>query len=47
MEKAEGWDGIPAEMIQVLGENGRAAIAELCRSMYKKGNGQMTFLKAL
>jgi len=33
--KVEGFVGIPTEMIQVLGENSRATITELCRSMYK------------
>jgi len=45
--KAEGWDRIPAEMIQVLGENGRAAIAELCKSMYKEGKWPDDFLKSI
>jgi len=45
--KAEGWDGIPKERIQVLGENDRSAITQLCRSMYKEGKWLDDFLKGV
>ena len=37
-KKAQVIDGIPAEVIKALGENGRKEFWHLCNIMYKKGD---------
>ncbi|KAG1714102.1 hypothetical protein GQR58_001748 [Nymphon striatum] len=45
--KSEGVDGIPAEMIQKLGERGIEEIVELCQLIYEKGEWPEEFLETI
>ncbi|CAF4625901.1 unnamed protein product, partial [Didymodactylos carnosus] len=44
--KAEGVDGIPAELLKALGERGRKEPVGLCRSIYVTGDWPVDFIKS-
>ena len=35
--KSEGCDGIPAELLKVLGERGKNSLIEICKRIYETG----------
>ena len=45
--KAEGCDGIPAELLKALGEKGKKCLVEVCKSIYETGKWPDDFTKAI
>ena len=46
-KKAEGIDGIPAELWKSLGEHGVKKLVQLCRKMYEQGKWPEDFVKSI
>ena len=45
--KAEGSDGIPAELLKALGERGKNSLVEVCKNKYETKKWPDDFTKAI